>query len=238
MQQKYLSTSQLSSFYHDLFVTNQINHFEKIALSALGPDQLVVDVGGGFGYFAEEVGKAFNIATRVIDADPVSVEAARARAVNADVGDALCPVICDDDGIACFNLILHHLVGRSERETLKLQVSAIRAWRDCDVKVFVNEYIYESLFADFSGRVIYLITSSKLLSALGRLVARLVPSLRANTFGVGVRFRSCNEWRSIFEHAGFDIVGYAKGDAEFVSKARRLLLISEIRRDSFLLVAK
>lgn len=225
-------------FYKDLFTYEQVKHFRDIAMPAANVTKVVVDVGGGCGYFANAVEKTFPIKARVIDADPISVDAARALGVVADVGDALRPAMRDDDGIICFNLILHHLVGASERHTLNLQVQAITAWRDRDVKVFVNEYIYESWFANISGRIIYLITSSKLLSALGQFVARLVPSLRANTFGVGVRFRGCDEWRSIFERAGFEIVGYAKGEAEYIPPARRLLLISEIRRDSFLLAAK
>lgn len=198
----------------------------------------VVDIGGGCGYFCKAIEDSYHVAARVIDADPVSVDSARSLGVAADVGDALRPAVRPNDGIACFNLILHHLVGGSERDTLSMQIRAITAWRDSNARVFVNEYIYESWFADISGMIIYRITKSKILSSLGRFVSRLVPSLKANTFGVGVRFRSCSEWRTIFERAGFEIIGYAKGDREYVSPARRLLLISEIRRDSFLLKAK
>ncbi len=238
MRQNQLSSSQLSSFYHDLFVDKQVEHFGTIAAPSAHIAKTVVDIGGGCGYFSKAIEDAYHVASRVIDADPVSVETARSLGVAAEVGDALRPAIRADDGIACFNLILHHLVGGSERDTLSMQVRAITAWRDSGARVFVNEYIYESWSGDISGKIIYRITRSRILSSLGRFVARLVPSLKANTFGVGVRFRSCGEWRAIFERAGFEIIGYAKGDCEYVSPARRLLLISEIRRDSFLLRAK
>jgi hypothetical protein len=65
-----------------------------------------------------------------------------------------------------------------------------------------------------------------------------MPSLKANTFGVGVRFRSGNEWTKIFDNSGFVVEAELKGEEEFISLPRRLLLIKSIRRDSFLLVAK
>ena len=33
----------------------------------------------------------------------------------------------------------------------------------------------------------------------------VVPSLKANTFGVGVRFRAHGEWLRVFESAGYDV---------------------------------
>ena len=68
-----------------------------------------------------------------------------------------------------------------------------------------------------------------------RFIAKLSPSLKANTFGVGVRFRSHKEWCKLFESLGFKVVGTKIGEEEFVSLPRRLLLIKNCRRDSFLL---
>ena len=130
MRQNQLSSSQLSSFYHDLFVDKQVQHFGTIAVPSADRAKTVVDIGGGCGYFSKAIEDAYHVASRVIDADPVSVEAARSLGVAAEVGDALRPAIRADDGIACFNLILHHLVGGSERDTLSMQVRAITAWRD------------------------------------------------------------------------------------------------------------
>jgi len=63
-----------------------------------------------------------------------------------------------------------------------------------------------------------------------------VPSLRANTFGVGVRFRTAGDWRRLFAEAGYKVLGYRRGDNEQLSLPRRLMMISSIRRDSFILV--
>jgi len=43
------------------------------------------------------------------------------------------------------------------------------------------------------------------------------------------------EWCKLFESLGFKVVGTKIGEEEFVSLPRRLLLIKNIRRDSFLL---
>jgi hypothetical protein len=235
--QKILAADQVAAFYHDGFVQQQVEHFKSIVLPTLNKEKVVVDVGGGCGYFASAIAQDFHIATRVIDTDPISVESAKKLGVDAVISDALQPFKKNDEGTACFNLILHHLVGASETETLDLQVRAISAWKSGDVNIFVNEYIYESWFLNLSGWLIFQVTKSKALSAIGNLVSKCLPSLKANTFGVGVRFRSNNEWKTIFENAGFSVVGELKGSKEFISLPRRLLLIKEIRRDSFLLVS-
>jgi hypothetical protein len=73
------------------------------------------------------------------------------------------------------------------------------------------------------------------LSALGQAIARVVPTLHANTFGVGVRFRSNADWKRLFSEAGFATIGEVRGEEERISLPRRLLFIKSIRRDSFLI---
>lgn len=236
--QKKLTADQVSAFYHDEFVSQQIDHFEKIALPSLVENKFVVDVGGGCGFFSSALEENFKVKTRVIDTDLVSLEAANKRGVEAIFGDALQPEKKNDECIVCFNLILHHLVGSSEKETLDFQMRALTAWKNESVKIFVNEYIYESWIKNFSGWLIYQITKNKFLSAIGNFISKFVPSLRANTFGVGVRFRSNSEWIDIFKNAGFIVEKEIKGDNEFISLPRKILLIKEIRRDSFLLTLK
>ena len=233
--QKTLNADQVAAFYHDGFVQQQVDHFKKIALSCLENGRFVVDVGGGCGYFAGALKNELKILVRVIDMDPVSVETALKFGVEAVVGDALRPDTKGDEGVACFNLILHHLIGATENETLTLQTRAISSWHGKNVKIFVNEYIYESWVGYFSGWLIYRITKNKILSKIGNFKAKVVPSLKANTCGVGVRFRSNNEWKEIFEKSGFIVLNELKGDKEYISFPRRLLLIKEIRRDSFIL---
>ena len=118
-----------------------------------------------------------------------------------------------------------------------MQSQALASWKGRARAVFVDEYIYDSYWNDISGKLIYAITSSRMLSALGSAVSKFVPSLRANTFGIGVRFRSKMEWTSLFEKLGYRVEASIRGPEEDVSLARRMLLIQSCRRDSFLLVA-
>lgn len=234
--QKPLAPQQVAAFYHDSFVQHQVEHFKALALPyILNTPKVVVDVGGGCGYFAQALKKEFGVNVRVIDMDPLSVEKAKALGVCAEIGDALSPKYHHDEGVACFNLILHHLVGSTEKETMRLQGLALSPWREKDVKIFINEYIYESWLLDISSRFIYEVTKNKILSSIGKLLSKLMPSLNANTFGVGVRFRSNKGWKAIFKESGLSVVSEQRGEKEFISLPRRLLLIKEIRRDSFIL---
>lgn len=236
-QQRRLGTEQIELFHHDLFVETQLQHFNQICLPELrGLYGVVLDVGGGCGFFASAVSRQTGLPSRVVDADPVSVGKAREFGVEAQLGDALRPSPCGDESVVCFNLILHHLVAATEARTRELQTAALRGWSQAGVLVFVNEYIYESFLArGLSGRLIFEITSSRLLSSIARWFSRMMTSLRANTFGVGVRFREADEWRELFSAAGYRVVSSERGAEEPVSLPRRLLMIRSCRRDSFLL---
>lgn len=233
--QKYLNNNQISAFYHDKFVTQQLDHFKRLAYLKLPDGSTVVDVGGGCGHFAIAIAKCLKVPVRLIDMDPESVKFAKTFGINAIEGDALCPEKNDTDGIICFNLILHHLVGDTEKKTRSLQSKALLSWKNTRAKLFINEYIYESWFNDISGKLIYQITKNKLVSNICKLISKIAPSLRANTFGVGVRFRSSDEWCQIFNEIGYNVVDRIRGNEEPISWPRRILLIKEIRRDSFLL---
>lgn len=235
--QKTLSSEQVEAFYHDEFVADQVRHF-VLLLGDKAKHNNVVDMGGGCGFFAQQLAGLTGYKTRVVDMDPASVAACRAVGIEATLGDAIHPQITGQDDIICFNLILHHLVADTDCNTLALQKKALGVWQQHARAVFVNEYIYESYFGNMSGWLIFQITKSKFLSAIGKLISKVVPSLKANTFAVGVRFRANNEWRQVFDAAGFAVKAVAQGNNEPVTLARRLLLIRQIRRDSFLLEPK
>ena len=235
--QKTLSSEQVEAFYHDEFVTDQVRHF-VLLLGDKAKHNNVVDMGGGCGFFAQKLAGLTDYKTRVVDMDPASIAACRALGIDATLGDAIHPKITGQDDIICFNLILHHLVADTDSNTLALQKQALKVWHQHARAVFVNEYIYESYFDNVSGWLIFQITKSKFLSVIGKLISIVIPSLKANTFGVGVRFRAHNEWRQIFDAAGFTVKAVAHGNNEPVALARRLLLIHQIRRDSFLLEPK
>lgn len=235
--QKLLAQDQLEAFYHDLFVGSQVADFFSLIGSLLNPcSDIIIDVGGGVGYFAKAVRETINIQVRVLDSDIQSIDLCKKAGIDAIESDALNPTAVGDETVVCFNLILHHLVGASEYETRRLQERALSVWRSTARLIFVNEYIYESyFFKDFSGWLIFQITRSSIFSKIGNFMAKFTPSLKANTFGVGVRFRSHSEWCEIFSSLGFDVINTVIGPQEYVSLPRRCLLIRNCRRDSFLL---
>lgn len=236
--QKALSAEQVEAFYHNEFVADQVRHFGLLFKSAEVQPRLVVDMGGGCGFFARKLREVTAFPVQVVDMDPASVAACLEAGIDASVGDALQPQMSGREDIVSFNLILHHLVSSSEPVTRGLQMRALSVWRGHVQFVFVNEYIYESFVGHLSGWLIYRITKSTVLSAMAKYVSRVVPSLRANTFGVGVRFRAHDEWRRLFDEAGFEVVATERGMNEPVSLPRRVLFIREIRRDSFVLRPK
>lgn len=237
-QQRVLKTEQVEEFYHDVFVTSQVHDFVDVVDEAQLSVRKVVDIGGGCGFFAGALAKKTGFNAQVVDMDQGSVAACHNRGVPAELGDALKPAQRGDEDVVSFNLILHHLVAASDAETEALQKQAVAVWRGKAKAVFVNEYIYDSYVGNASGWLIYQITSSQLLSTLGEMVAKFVPSLRANTFGTGVRFRANQEWISLFDGLGFKVAAYRRGPEENVSLARRMLIIKSCRRDSYLLVSK
>jgi len=232
--QKTLAEHQVAEFYHQNFVDEQTQHFTSL-LGRNGSGGIVVDVGGGCGFFAKRLMDETAFRVRVLEADPKSIESCRQIGVDAVRGDALTPEVRGDERIVVFNLILHHLVGATESQTRESQARALEAWRPHAKQIFVNEYIYESFVGNVSGRLIFEITASRVLSTIGKAVARVIPVLRANTFGVGVRFRAHREWCRLFDAAGYDVKRALTGNEERVSPFLRLLLIKQIRRDSFLL---
>jgi hypothetical protein len=234
--QRVLESERIAEFYHDNFVADQVRDFDRLVIADGVPDGVIADVGGGCGYFARAVSRDFDLPTRVLDSDPASIAAAQAMGVEAELFEALNPRFSGDEGVVCFNLILHHLIGNSASATRALQTRALSNWRDRGVRVFVNEYIYVSpVVRGASAWIIWFVTANRMLSAIAGLAGRVFPSLRANTLGVGVRFRDDEDWRGLFAEAGYHVVGYHRGDDEPISLPRRLLLIASVRRDSFFL---
>jgi hypothetical protein len=238
-EQRKLEQHQIEEFYVDCFAQEQAKAFSTlIPRQAADRNSVVVDVGGGCGYFARDLTLLTGARVRVIDSDPRSVAACSQHgltSIEAIVGDALNPQIRGDEQVVCFNLILHHLVGNSESATRSLQKRALLAWKGKAARIFVNEYIYESYVGYASGRLMYEITRSALLSLIGRFVSKIIPSFRANTFGVGVRFRAHQEWVDLFNECGFEVVSTEYGEPDPMALPRRALLIREARRDSFVL---
>jgi hypothetical protein len=234
--QKVLTPEQLSVFYHNHFVSDQIQAFKVCFYDANEQiDGTIIDIGGGVGYFADAVKREFGYPVRVIDMGPLSVKQCEKSGLDAELGDCSKIQPRGDESIVCFNLILHHLVANSDKNTRSLQKSALSIWHGKSQKIFVNEYIYDSYAYDLSGWLIYKITSSRFLSGAAKAISKIIPSFRANTFGTGVRFRSHNEWLIFFKEAGFNVTKSIIGRNENVALPLRILFIKSIRRDSFCL---
>lgn len=230
--QRLLEQEQLREFAHDGFVERQVQDFTDICEVR---DGLVTDVGGGCGIFASALARKLpDVKLHVIDLDGNAVASCREAGIQADQVDLLRYMPKPDERVACFNLVLHHLVGTTLDQTRRLQLAALRGWRRSGTVLFVNEYAYDSWLGDMGARLMYSALSSPRLAKTCRWIATKVPSLKANSLGVGVRFRSRSSWVRLFREAGFETVGYARGDDEKIRRPLGLLFRS-IRRDSFVL---
>lgn len=237
--QKILTKERIEPFRTNKFALQQVNDFiGLIEKEDIQDYSLVVDVGGGIGAFAYQLVINHPFRVKVVDSDETSISLCKSRSqpnIEAMIGDALNPPVNGNEKIICFNLILHHLVGPSEENTRLLQKKALTAWLGSGRLVFVNEYVYESYWKDLSGRLIYEITSNRFLSRIASVFAAYIPSLKANTFGTGVRFRSQSEWIELFTECGYQLKGMVQGQDELISTPRKLLFLRTKRLDSFLL---
>src|SRR5260221_4631526 len=123
-----LSKDQLQAFYHDEFVEDQVRHFVTLLGEHATSHKVIEDVGGGCGLFAKRLAQVTGSKVKVIDTDPTAIEACRQAGIEAHEGDAIRPPVGGNEDIVTLNLILHHLVGRSEKITYELQCSALSAW--------------------------------------------------------------------------------------------------------------
>ena len=108
--QKTVSQDQMTAYYHDQFVENQVEDF--IALSGFSvnaPLENIVDMGGGCGFFAKTLQKRIDQKVRVLDSDSQSIDFCKQEGIEATYRDALKPTVVGDEKLVCFNLILHSL---------------------------------------------------------------------------------------------------------------------------------
>jgi hypothetical protein len=153
--QLHLSPGQIEAFY-DYYGndTQSVDFLRLVPKSLLTPNDVIVDIGGGCGFFASNLQKMIDAKVRVLDMDPVSVQASNSKGLEAFVDDALNPTALGDETVIVFNLILHHLIGVDEKSTLMLQGRALNFWLGNAKMIFVNEYIYDSHFRNISGHLV------------------------------------------------------------------------------------
>ena len=175
-KQNRLSEAQVEAFLNTNFEEDQIAHFESLFEGKeFDSSSVIVDVGGGVGHFAKLLSNKIANKVRVLDIDERSIKILKETCtdrIEALVAGAHNPPIFGDEKIVTINLVLHHLVGSSERATIELQKNALEAWQGYTDYIFVNEYVYESFVGNLSGRLIYTVTSSKLLSSISFFVSK------------------------------------------------------------------
>jgi hypothetical protein len=174
-----------------------------IAKRFAGKPIIALDVGGGVGIVAQAICESLNnVNIDVIDNSYLAkinfVKSPRQKLLFENFFDFLPN---QKYNVVILRTVLHHFVGKSEKETAKLQIKALKKIYSQvladDGILFVVENFYEPLFGvDLTGRIIFEATSLKGPEKIFR-------KLGANTAGEGVRFRSIKKWTEMFAHCGY-----------------------------------
>ena len=105
--------------------------------------------------------------------------------------------------------VLHHMVGRTERDNLNRQIATLEKAKGLLMpggSIFITENFYVPFVgADLTGRLIFELTKLQ-------TVARVTRLLGANTAGEGVRFRSEAAWDSMLSDTGLEQVDELTSD--------------------------
>src|SRR3546814_12838548 len=91
-----LSAEQIAAFYHDEFVEDQVRDFRAL-IDGDRADTVIVDIGGGCGFFARRLRDVAGERTRVVALDSRSIEECARLGVEGQIGDALNPVPVGDE---------------------------------------------------------------------------------------------------------------------------------------------
>lgn len=165
-----------------------------------------IDLGGGTGRFADRVLEAFPKSTGIVlDNGKLLLDrnAPHPRKELVLAGVEAAPLA--EKGpfdLVCFNWVLHHLVDDGYSATRRAVDGALGA--ACRAltprgRISIFENLYDGVWIDaLPGRLIYEVTSSKLLAPLAR-------SQGANTAGVGVCFRSREGWLQVLREGGLEV---------------------------------
>src|SRR3546814_1294477 len=81
-----LSAEQIAAFYHDEFVEDQVRDFRAL-IDGDRADKVIVDIGGGCGFFARRLRDVAGERTRVVDMDSRSIEECARLGVEGQIGD-------------------------------------------------------------------------------------------------------------------------------------------------------
>jgi SAM-dependent methyltransferase len=171
-----------------------------------------LDVGGGNGRFADRLLAEFPSARgAVLDNSEALLALNTTNDRKTIINDSVenLDSIADRFDVIFVHWLLHHLVGSSYELTKHNQLATLQTLRKmlaAGGRISVFENMYRGwLWEELPGWLIYQLTSAKAIAAMVRRMG-------ANTAGVGVCFRSKNEWRATIENAGFQIAAYTEPD--------------------------
>ena len=190
--------------YFEIYKTF-INTFENKNLE-------IVDIGGGSGYFANEVktfyeSKNNNVSMTVIDYCKYDEweKYGNINFINLPVFEALEKIENECLDIIFINAVLHHLVYSTYKKTrnaqkqlmglayTKLKKNGYVCIREC--------YVENPVIKELSIPLVYWLTSSK-----NPLILRMSKKLGSNSAGVGVCFLSIKKLVRLFGQTGFEIM--------------------------------
>jgi SAM-dependent methyltransferase len=195
-----------------------------------------LDVGGGNGVFADRILAAYPESTgAVLDNSAMLLERNQPnprKALIAEGAENLASLAAGRFDLICMNWLLHHMIGRSFRET---RANMVRVLRDARAaltprgRISIYDNMYDGWLIDNApGWIIYQATSSRSLAGLARMGG-------ANTAGIGVCFQSHESWRTLLGRAGIGVVDYNPEDYLWKIPLHHTLLlhIGSIRNGHF-----
>lgn len=201
-----LSEAQAAAFDTDFHTLRELEAKTAILAAHFGTRPVaMLDVGGGNGAFSDAVLTRFPAWTStVVDVSDHLLQRnapnPRKRLVKASVFDLERTFPDERFDLVAVNWLLHHLVGRTWRQSLGNIDRALRACTALlapDGLLCVGENRYEGPFgSNLSAWLIFRLTKVR-TPLVARFVAR-----HANTAGVGVCFQAERGWERLFARAG------------------------------------
>jgi SAM-dependent methyltransferase len=188
-----------ASDYDIAYIVNVLRSIRK-------PEIKVLDVGGGIGAVGRVLAESSDkVQVDVVDNSSLAAKNflrhAKLRLVYDDFLNVHTPRRYD---AIIFRTVLHHIIGKSSRQTLAAQHKAIAKAKDMltdDGRLLIIENFYDPVVSkDISGEIIFQCTKLKTLAPLFR-------RLGANTAGEGVRFRSLRSWLEMFRAHQLEMSG-------------------------------
>ncbi|MGD9125911.1 MAG: class I SAM-dependent methyltransferase [Planctomycetia bacterium] len=226
---KYLPESQTQAFNVEYMKEDRWLWFKGMVEEHFRDTPIrVLDIGGGNGIFADKILNAFPHAEVVLldcseNLLKKNTEHPRKHLVLESVENLQEVFAGEKFDVITLNLVLHHLVGMSYRESRKNVLNTLAMAQNIlsdDGRIFVCENMYNGLVVDsFPSRCIY-----KLTSIRNPLVVKLFRRWGANTAGTGVCFQSRKMWHRVMRQVGLKVARYEQDAAVYLKKSRIVAL--------------